>query len=132
MAVVQQLLERTGIAASVESESLRVTVGRGNWISFYCRLKLSVTRFEASKKLRRGENTGVSVWYRSKGFPSLHFEVRDVAGPEGLELGGHVDAADPIRHPIAHLVRDYLPTHGWGTHPTPDALLSTMAGKSLG
>jgi hypothetical protein len=132
IAVVRQLLERTGMAALLDGESLRVTVGGGNWISFAVAMPAGAetTAVDELETLRRGGRgkSDDARWYRSKGFPSLHFEF--FAGERLVR--GHVDAADPTRHPIAHLVRDYLPAHGVGTHPTPDALLSTLAAKSLG
>ncbi len=132
MAVVQQLLERTGITALVDGESLRVMVGEGNWISFSAAMRTGAdaAALDGLKELRRGGRgkSGDARWYRSRGFPSLHFEF---FAAERL-VRGHVDAADPTRHPVAHLVRDYLPAHGVGRHPAPDALLSTMAAKSLG
>jgi hypothetical protein len=138
--VVKQLLERTGLAASVDGESLRVNVGDGNWISFSFEMKAGENALSlmATKKLRRGggksENgkSGKAVWCRSKGFPSLHFQVQAAGRAEAFQIRGHVDAADPTRHPIAHLVRDYLPAHGVGTHPTAEALLGMMNSNSLG
>jgi hypothetical protein len=133
-AVVQQLLERTGLAARMEPGSLRVLVGDGNWISFSLEMRAStdVISLDAVRKLRRGGKSGESVWYRSKGIPSLHFEILAAVPGEALKGRGHVDAADPTRHPIAHLIQDYLPAHGVGTHPTPEALLGMMASNSLG
>jgi hypothetical protein len=130
LAIVQRLLERTGLGALVESESLRVTVGGGNWISFSVALSAGVGpgALDELRTLRRGRRAKAadSRWYRSKGFPSLHFEFF----PVDRTVRGHVDAADPIGHPIAHIVRDYLPAHGVGTHPTPEALLSMMGAES--
>jgi hypothetical protein len=133
-ATVQQLLERAGIAALVEGQSLRVMVGGGNWISFSAEIRAGadVGALDGLETLRRGRRgkSQDSRWYRSKGFPSLHFEFFSFERP--AQVRGHVDAADPARHPIAHLVRDYLPAHGVGTHPTPEALLGMMASNSLG
>ncbi len=139
-AVVKQLLERTGLAASVDGESLRVNVGGGNWISFSFEMKVGEngSSMVGSKKIRRSggkaENgkSGGAVWYRSKGFPSLHFQVLSGVRGDAFEVRGHVDTADPTRHPIAHLVRDYLPAHGVGTHPTAEALLGMMNSNSVG
>lgn len=134
VAVVTQLLQRAGLSRMLEPQTFSVVVGKGNWISFSFQMQRGAdhSSFDLSKSLRRTSgkpqpsNARKSAWFRSAGFPSLHFEVIPAERLGEIFVRGHVDAADPKMHPVAHLFRDYLPAHGLGTHPTPANLLATM------
>lgn len=139
VSLVQQLLERTGLARMLEPQTLNVIVGQGNWISFSFQMQRGAdhSSLDVSKNLRRTKGQAQlgksykSVWFRSTGIPSLHFEVIPAERLGDIFVRGHVDAADPTGHPVAHLLRDYLPAHGVGSHPTPEALLALVTPKSL-
>jgi hypothetical protein len=134
LTVVNQLLDRAGMLRMFEPGSLEVILGDGNWVSFSFQLQRGAdySSLNVSKTLRctSGKNTGgkssKSVWFRSEGVPSLHFQVIPAERLGEIFVRGHVDAADPKTHPVAHLFRDYLPAHGVGTHPTPEKLLAAM------
>jgi hypothetical protein len=136
--VVNLLLERTGLSRTLEPQSLNVIVGKGNWISFSFQMQRGAdhSSLDVSKDLRRTKGKAQqgksykSVWFRSKGLPSLHFEVIPAERLGDIFVRGHVDAADPTGHPFAHLLRDYLPAHGVGSHPTPEALLAMVLPNS--
>ena len=133
-AVVQQLFERTGLARLLDPKTLNVVVGQGNWISFSFEMQRGAdhTSLDSSHALRRASRKPepgrplVSSWFRSLGKPSLHFEVIPAARLGESRVQGHVDAADPKRHPVAHFLTDYLPAHGIGKHPTPECLLAQL------
>jgi hypothetical protein len=138
VAVVTQLLQRAGLSRMLEPQSFSVIVGEGNWISFSFQMQRGAdhSSLDLSKTLRRTSgkpqqsNARKSAWFRSEGFPSLHFEVIPAERLGEIFVRGHVDAADPKKHPVAHFFRDYLPAHGLGTHPTPAKMLSTMKSDS--
>lgn len=138
-AVVEYLLRETDLLQLVERDSLRVTVGAGNWISWSFRLHPATIEpattiaklWNASGKLsfrRSWPRAGKSAWFRSTGAPSLHFEV--YAGTPSDRnrafVRGHVDAANPWSHLRKHLVEDYLPSVGIGRHPDPDEMLRLL------
>jgi hypothetical protein len=134
LAVVSQLLHRAGLSRMLDLQTFSVIVGQGNWISFSFQMQRGAdhSSLDLSKSLRRTSgkpqqsNARKSAWFRSEGFPSLHFEVIPAERLGEIFVRGHVDAADPKKHPVAHLFRDYLPAHGVGTHPTPAKLLAAM------
>jgi hypothetical protein len=134
VAVVSQLLYRAGLSRMFNPQTFRVIVGQGNWISFSFQMQRGAdhSSFDLSKSLRRTSgkpqqsNSRKSAWFRSEGFPSLHFEVIPAERLGEICVRGHVDAADPKKHPVAHLFRDYLPAHGVGRHPSPAKLLAAM------
>ena len=138
VAVVTQLLHRAGLSRMLDPQTFSVIVGEGNWISFSFQMRRGAdhSSLDLSKSLRRTSgkpqqsNARKSAWFRSEGFPSLHFEVIPAERLGEIFVRGHVDAADPKKHPVAHLFRDYLPAHGLGTHPTPAKLLATMKPES--
>lgn len=134
VAVVSELLNRAGLSRILEPQTFSVIVGEGNWISFSFQMQRGAdhSSLDQSMALRRTSgkpqqsNARKSAWFRGEGFPSLHFEVIPAERLGEIFVRGHVDAADPKKHPVAHLFRDYLPAHGLGTHPTPAKLLSSM------
>lgn len=138
IAVVTELLHRVGLSRLLDPQTFSVTVGEGNWISFSFQMQRGAdhSSIDQSTSLRRTSgkpqqsNARKSAWFRSVGFPSLHFEVIPAERLGEIFVRGHVDAADPKRHPIAHLFRDFLPAHGLGTHPTASKLLATMKPQS--
>ena len=140
VAVVTQLLSRAGLSRMLDSRTFRVVVGDGNWISFSFQMQRGAdhSSLELSKTLRRTSgkpqrsNARKSAWFRGEGFPSLHFEVVPAERLGEIFVRGHVDAADPKRHPVEHLFRDYLPSHGVGTHPSPEKLLAMMMLRHAG
>lgn len=135
IAVVNHLLHRAGLSRMLDAATLKVTVGGGNWISFSFQMPRGAdhSSLDLSKELRRTSARPVqgkseqSAWFRSEGFPSLHFEVIPAERLGEIFVRGHVDAADPKGHFMAHLFRDYLPAHGMGTHPSPEKLLAMLA-----
>ncbi|HEY0703192.1 MAG TPA: hypothetical protein VGD60_10525 [Candidatus Acidoferrales bacterium] len=137
VSVVRELLSTCGLARMIEPESLEVLVGDGNWISFSFQIQRGADHnsIELVKVLRRTSgkasqsNARKSAWFRSTGMPSLHFQVIPAERLGEIYVRGHVDAADPLGHPVAHLVRDYLPAHGIGTHPTPDQILAMLPAR---
>jgi hypothetical protein len=139
ISVVSQLLARTGLSRMLDPQTLKVIVGEGNWISFSFQMQRGAdhSSLDVSKTLRRTAGkpqqgkSGKSVWFRSAGLPSLHFEVIPAERLGEIFVQGHVDAADPKRHPVAHLFRDFLPAHGVGTHPAPGKLLATITSNAL-
>jgi hypothetical protein len=140
VAVVTRLLHRAGLSRMLDPQTFHIVVGKGNWISFSFQMQRGAdhSSFDLSKLLRRTSgkpqrsNARKSAWFRSEGFPSLHFEVVPAERLGEIFVRGHVDAADPKKHPVAHLFRDYLPAHGIGKHPTPAKLLATMNSKARG
>jgi hypothetical protein len=138
-AVVEYLLRETDLLQLVEGDSLTVSVGTGDWISWAFRLH-PATNDPAGiiSKLWNGAGersfrrcwhlAGKSSWFRSIGAPSLHFEVvHGTSRDEGARVvRGHVDAADPWSHPLKHLVEDYLPALGIARHPGPDEMLKPL------
>jgi|SRR5450631_955735 hypothetical protein len=137
--VVNQLLNRAGLSRMLDSQTLKVVVGKGNWISFSFQMQRGAdhSSLDVSKTLRRSSGKpqqGKSLkssWFRSEGLPSLHFEVIPAERLGEILVQGHVDAADPKRHPVAHLFQDYLPAHGIGTHPSAEKLLATLASNAI-
>lgn len=134
VAVVNQLLNRAGLSRMLDPQTLKIVLGGGNWISFsfqmqrgadHSSLDLSPSLRRTSGKPQQGKSRK-SAWFRSEGLPSLHFEVIPAERLGEIFVQGHVDAADPKRHPVAHLFRDYLPAHGVGTHPSPEKLLAML------
>jgi hypothetical protein len=139
VAVVGQLFSRAGLSRMLDPQTLQVIVGKGNWISFsfqmqrgadHSSLDLSSFLRRTSGKPQEGKSDK-SAWFRSVGLPSLHFEVIPAERLGEIFVQGHVDAADPQKHPIAHLFRDYLPAHGIGTHPSPRQLLAVLAPRKV-
>jgi hypothetical protein len=132
--VVLRLLHRASLARFVDRGTLSVAVGEGNWISFSFRMKTGVepASLEAIASLRRTARATVrpdskkSTWFRGKGSPCLHFEILPADRRRENIVRGHVDAADPWTHPVAHLLRDYLPARGFGQHPAPVELLDKL------
>jgi hypothetical protein len=138
---VEYLLRETDLLQLVDRDSLAVSMGAGNWISWRFQLH-PATNNPASTiaKLWNGSGkrwfrrcwlrAGKSTWFRSTGAPSLHFEV--VSGtsrdPNGGLIQGHVDAANPWSHPLKHLAEDYLPALGVGRHPDSDEMLNSLRG----
>jgi hypothetical protein len=136
--VVDELLNRAGLARMLDPQTMKVIIGEGNWISFsfqmhrgadHSSLDVSKTLRRTAGKAQQGKSTK-SVWFRSTGVPSLHFEVIPAERLGEILVQGHVDAADPKTHPVAHVFRDFLPSHGLGTHPTPRKLLATLPAGS--
>ncbi|MFY9801838.1 MAG: hypothetical protein WA211_00425 [Candidatus Acidiferrales bacterium] len=137
-AVVEYLLRETDLAQLVEGDSLIVTVGSGDWISWSFHLHSAISdpantisklwNAAGRRSFRRCWNrAGNSSWFRGKGAPSLHFEVRYRSHSRcGHVIKGHVDAADPWSHPVQHLLADYLPAHGVGKHPAPGLILARI------
>jgi len=138
--VVDHLLHRTGLSRMLDAPSLSVSVGDGNWISFSFQMQRGAdhSSLDISKALRRTSakpaqgKSGQSAWFRSEGFPSLHFEVIPAERLGEIFVRGHVDTADPKGHFVAHLFRDYLPAHGMGTHPSPEKLLAMLESRLAG
>jgi hypothetical protein len=137
-AVVEYLLRETDLLQLAYRDSLTVSVGAGNWISWSFQLHpgtidpaRTISRlWNGSGKLsfrRCWSGAGESAWYRSKGAPSLHFEVVSSASGGGSQafVQGHVDAANPWSHPLKHFIADYLPAAGIGTHPDPGEMLNS-------
>jgi hypothetical protein len=122
----------------ISDATLAVSIGEGNWVSYECDLVLgSDTNFDeiarranqsSEKQMRRSAKRGESGWFRSTGAPSLHFQI--VRSLDALRCRGHVDAAHPFTNPFAHLVYDYLPARGVGTHPSAAELLMKMQHKN--
>jgi hypothetical protein len=140
VAVVSELFSRAGLSRMLDPQSLKVTVGKGNWISFsfqmqrgadHSSLDLSKLLRRTSRKPQEGKSRK-SAWFRSEGVPSLHFEVVPAERLGEIFVQGHVDAADPKGHSIAHVFRDYLPAHGVGTHPSPKKLLAMLTPHHAG
>lgn len=138
-AVVEYLLRETDLAQLVEGGSLLVSVGSGDWISWSFHLHSAITdpantisnlwNATGRRSFRPCWNrAGNSSWFRSKGAPSLHFEVlhHHSHGRRGYVVQGHVDAADPWSHPVQHLLHDCLPAHGLGQHPAPSLILARI------
>jgi hypothetical protein len=134
VSLVNELLGRAGLARMLDPQTLKVIIGEGNWISFsfqmhrgadHSSLDVSKTLRRTAGKAQEGKSTK-SVWFRGEGAPSLHFEVIPAERLGEILVQGHVDAADPKGHPAAHFFRDFLPSHGLGTHPTPSKLLATL------
>jgi hypothetical protein len=142
MAVVQILLCETDLVQLVDRDSLVVSVGTGNWISWSFQLHPAATdpasiisklwTSEGKPSFRRcWRPTGKSLSFRSRGAPSLHLQV----GKSGSQderarvVRGHVDTADPWSHPLKHLVEDYLPAIGVGRHPGPAVILNSLPGR---
>jgi hypothetical protein len=138
VAVVTELLYRAGLSRILDPKTFSVIVGEGNWISFSFQMQRGAdhSSLDQSTSLRRTSgkpqqsNARKSAWFRSVGFPSLHFEVIPAERLGEISVRGHVDAADPKKHPVAHLFRDFLPALGLGTHPAPAKLLATMKPQS--
>lgn len=138
-AVVEYLLRETDLIQLVVPDSLAVSVGAGNWISWNFQLHLAtIDPASTISKLWNGSGkhsfrrcwsgAGKSAWFRSAGAPSLHFEVvSSTSGDRNAGLiRGHVDAANPSSHPLKHLVADYLPAAGIGRHPDPGEMLNSL------
>jgi hypothetical protein len=129
--LVIDLLRMAGIDQSLDPRTLRVIIGEGNWISFDCNLWEHLERnpqafvsvlspVTARKILSLADAPHKRAWFRTATCPSLHYFVYVEDGR--LKLKGHVDAAAPLVKPFTHLLDDYLPSHGIGTHPTPEEL----------
>jgi hypothetical protein len=138
VSVVDELLNRAGLSRMLDPQTMKVIVGEGNWISFsfqmhrgadHSSLDVSKTLRRTAGKAQQGKSTK-SVWFRGTGNPSLHFEVIPAERLGEILVQGHVDAADPKSHPVAHLFRDFLPSHGLGTHPAPRKLLAMLPAES--
>ncbi len=138
-AVVEYLLRATDLLQLVDRDSLSVSVGAGNWISWSFRLHpATIEPATTISKLWNGSGTlsfrrcrprvGKSAWFRSAGAPSLHFAVvaRTSRDRKGAFVQGHVDAANPWCHPLKHLAEDYLPSLGIGGHPGPRKMLQSL------
>ena len=134
VALVNELFVRAGLSRMLDPRTLKIVVGGGNWISFsfqmqrgadHSSLDLSGSLRRTSGKPQQGKSRK-SAWFRSEGVPSLHFEVIPAERLGEIFVQGHVDAADPKRHPVVHLFKDYLPAHGVGTHPSPEKLLALL------
>ncbi|MFZ1973972.1 MAG: hypothetical protein WAU89_14070 [Candidatus Acidiferrales bacterium] len=140
-AVVEYLLRETDLLQLAARDSLTVSVGAGNWISWSFRLHSATNDpIGIISKLWNGNGkrsfrrcwrpAGKFSWFRSIGAPSLHFEVvhRSPRDEGARVVRGHVDAADPWSHPLKHLVEDYLPALGIAKHPGPDEMLKSLLG----
>jgi hypothetical protein len=132
-AVVCELFARNGMGLEwmIDPQSLRVIIGDGNWISFECdflepigtsaeALAAGFERPVRGRILKLDESLSRKVWFRTAGRPALHYFIDKKNG--ALRIRGHVDAAAPRRHPLRHLLQDYMPAHGFGTHPTAEQL----------
>jgi len=95
--IVAILFERTGLA-DVVGNKLTVTVGRGNWVSFFADRPVSSAAIRDLKDF-----AGLSARHaeaRSKSSPSLH--LVNVGSAENLR--GHVDAHYWARNPLGHVI----------------------------
>ena len=132
-AVVCELFARNGMGLEwmVDPQSLRVIIGDGNWISFECDFLEPIGASAATlapgfdepvrgRILRLDMSLERKVWFRTAGRPSLHYFIEKKN--DVCRIRGHVDAAAPRRHPLRHLLRDYMPAHGIGRHPTAQQL----------
>ncbi|MFZ0583213.1 MAG: hypothetical protein WA690_13210 [Candidatus Acidiferrales bacterium] len=141
-AVVEDLLRETDLVQLMDHRSLVVAVGSGHWISWSLQLHPAVTDPAITiSKLWNGAGrpsfrrcwrpAGKSTWFRSKGAPSLHFEVvaGSLRGGHDRFVRGHVDAANAWSHPLKHLVEDYLPSLGIGRHPGPYEMLQSLRSR---
>ena len=115
----------------LDPATLRVVIGEGNWISYECSfweylkcdresLKPCLKPAALRKVLRLARAPHRRAWFRTRTKPSLHYFI--YIEESRLKLKGHVDAAAPLAKPFVHLFDDYLPAHGFGTHPTPEEL----------
>ncbi|MGA7851844.1 MAG: hypothetical protein WCA15_00875 [Candidatus Acidiferrales bacterium] len=138
-AVVEYLLRKTDLVQLVDRDSLAVSLGASNWISWSLKLRpaaidpaSTISRLwngSGKRSFRRSWTVaGKSAWFRSTGAPSLHFEVVATASRDryGAFVQGHVDAANPWSHLRKHLVEDYLPSLGIGRHPGPREMLQSL------
>jgi hypothetical protein len=131
--LVVALLPSTALIPALDYESIQIFIGEGNWISFECpfRAALGVSAAELSRVLnprgarqirRAAASSGREAWFRTRTRPSLHYRV--ACANNRFTLKGHVDAAEPLHHPLVHLVQDYLPARGVGRHPKASQLLA--------
>jgi hypothetical protein len=140
-AVVIELFARNGmdLERMVDPRTLRVIIGEGNWISFECDFWPAIRgSAEAlapgfhepvrSRILKLNKSLERKVWFRTAGQPSLHYFIEKKN--DVLRIRGHVDAAAPRRHPLRHLLQDYMPAHGVGTHPTAQQLWERLVSSA--
>lgn len=131
--LVLALLPSTALIPALDYESIQVFIGEGNWISFECpfRAALGVSAEELTRVLnprgarqirRVAASSAGAAWFRTRTRPSLHYRV--ACADTCFTLKGHVDAAEPLHHPLVHLVQDYLPARGVGRHPSASELLA--------
>jgi hypothetical protein len=129
--LVIELLRFTNLDQALDPRTLKVIIGEGNWISFDCGFWQHLERKPeavvsvlppviARKILRLARAPQSRAWFRTATCPSLHYFVYLDDGR--LKMKGHVDAAAPLVQPLTHFIDDYLPSHGIGTHPTPEQL----------
>ncbi len=132
--LVRRLLERAGLRRLIRDETLAISIGDGHWVSYECDLVLGAetaldeialrANQSSAMRLKRSVRAGDTCWFRSEGAPSLHFQI--VRDGDVLRCRGHVDAAHPWTNPLRHLIYDYLPARGIGTHPAASELLAKM------
>ncbi len=138
--LVRSLFARAGMLPLTVDSTLAVSIGDGNWISYMCDCAAETrdasdpaatldefagrANESGEVRLRRSARRGDASWFRTEGAPSLHFQI--VRDDEKWRCRGHVDAAHPLTHPVSHLIFDYLPARGIGTHPRASKLLSKM------
>jgi hypothetical protein len=137
-AAVCELFARNGMGLEwmVDPQSLRAIIGDGNWISFECDFLAPIGASTAAlapgfdepvrgRILKLDKSLARKVWFRTAGRPSLHYFIEK--NNDVLRIRGHVDAAAPRRHPLRHLLQDYMPAHGVGTHPTAQQLWNELS-----
>ncbi len=136
--LVADLFTGSLLSDVLDPATLRVIIGEGNWISYECSfweylqcdresLKPCVKPAALRKILRLADAPHRHAWFRSSTKPSLHYFIYLEDGR--LKLKGHVDAAAPRKNLFVHLLHDYLPARGIGTHPAAEQLWTAFKAR---
>jgi RHS repeat-associated protein len=120
------LLKETTLSSLVKPGTLNVSVGGGNWVNYSFQATTASPAATSSAILSLTDSNGLSSFQSLSGIRSVDSPSLHVFPQSGNGVIGHVDAWNPEMNPPGHLVEDYLPSKGFGSHPSPCDLLGVL------
>ncbi len=131
--VVEILFNETNLRSIVQPGTIvNVSVGGGNWINYSFQAVTASPEATTGAILNLTDADGFSTFQSLGGIRSLDSPSLHVVPQSWNNVIGHVDAWNPKGKPFRHLFDDYLPSKGYGSHPSPFELLSLLKDELRG
>jgi hypothetical protein len=131
--VVEILFNETNLRSIVQPGTIvNVGVGGGNWINYSFQAVTASSEATTGAILNLTDADGFSTFQSLGGIRSLDSPSLHVVPQSWNNVIGHVDAWNPRGKPFRHLFDDYLPSKGYGSHPSPFELLSLLKDRLTG